>query len=114
MEWLLPSPPSHALLHTSTDKTAASHLGQPELSGIRVTGLELLPGLVSLGNDLLGLGGVEVLLVEAESVEGLVVGGLVPPEPLPDAILHGVGDVADVVVLLGEVVVGGDGDDLRS
>ena len=58
-----------------------------------------------LFDNLLGLSGVKVLLVEAEAVEGLVIGSLVPAEPLTDTILDGVGDVIDVFVLLGKGVV---------
>mmetsp|Transcript_16723 Transcript_16723/g.48018 ORF Transcript_16723/g.48018 Transcript_16723/m.48018 type:complete len:323 (-) Transcript_16723:7-975(-) len=90
----------------------SSALSQPKLSGFGVTSLELLPGLVGLGNDLLGLGGIEELLIETEAVEGLVVGGLVPAEPFPDTVLDGIGDVVNVVVLLGERVVDGNGNDL--
>ena len=64
---------------------------------------------------LLGLGGVECLLAVAEAVDRLVIGGLVPAEPLADARdgARVVGlDVVDVVDLVGELVVGVEGDDL--
>lgn len=58
----------------------------------------------------------ESLLSEAEGVEGLVVGGFVPPEPLPDAghvpgeqLLH----VRDVVQVLRQRVVHVDADNLK-
>jgi len=54
-----------------------------------------------LFDNLLGLSGVKVLLVEAEAVEGLVIGSLVPAEPLTDTILDGVGDVIDVTLSSG-------------
>ena len=57
----------------------------------------------------------QCLLSEAEGVEGLVVGGLVPPEPLPDA-GHVSGEkllnVPDVVQVLGQRVVHVDADHL--
>lgn len=58
---------------------------------------------------------VQRLLVEAEGVEGLVVRGLVPPEPLPNAgdvprenLLH----VRDVVQVLRQGVIHVDGNHL--
>lgn len=56
-------------------------------------------------------------LVEAETVKGLVIGGLVPPEPLADAgdvtrqVLLNVGDVVEV---FGQRVVHVDGNHLEA
>jgi hypothetical protein len=52
----------------------------PQFSCIGLSRSELLPGFMSLFNDLLGLGNIQELFVKSERVDGLVIGGLVPAE----------------------------------
>ena len=88
---------------------------EPELALVGLASHEVLPGVVGLLNDLQGHLLVQRLLVEAEGVDGLVVGGLVPAEPLADAADDARAlrlDVADVVQLGRELVVLADRDDL--
>mmetsp|Transcript_58851 Transcript_58851/g.127742 ORF Transcript_58851/g.127742 Transcript_58851/m.127742 type:complete len:285 (+) Transcript_58851:280-1134(+) len=88
---------------------------EPELALVGLAGHEALPGVVGLLNDLQGHLLVQRLLVEAEGIDGLVVGGLVPAEPLADAADDARAlrlDVADVVQLGRELVVLADRDDL--
>ena len=89
-----------------------SFLPGPKLSGLGLPAPQLLPRLVGLLDDLAGHFRVQPLLVESESVQRLIVRCLVPPEPFPDAVLDGRGYIVDVVVFLGEFVVGRDDDDL--
>merc|ERR1719502_340831 len=89
--------------------------GNPQLARLGLAFEEILVVLVGLGDHLLGLGRVESTLAVAKAVDGLVVGRLVPAEPLADA-RDGAGvellDVVDVVDGGGVLVLGVDGDDL--
>ena len=58
---------------------------EPELSLVGLAVLKVEVVLVGLLDDLNGGLLVESLFVEAEGVEGLVIRGLVPSEPLSDA-----------------------------
>ena len=87
-----------------------SDLVQPQL--FASIGLQFLPEFVGLGDNFLRFGGVLVLLVESERVDGLVIGGLVPPEPFSDTVLDGIRNVVDVVVFLGERIVDGNCQEL--
>ena len=98
--------------NNTAGRPAISLLPGPKLPGLGLPAPKLLPRLVGLLDDLAGHFRVQPLLVESESVQRLIVRCLVPPEPFPDAVPDGRGYIVDVVVFLGEFVVGRDDDDL--
>mmetsp|Transcript_24469 Transcript_24469/g.50376 ORF Transcript_24469/g.50376 Transcript_24469/m.50376 type:complete len:255 (+) Transcript_24469:389-1153(+) len=65
-----------------------------------------------LPNNLLRHLRIQPLLIEPKSIQGLIIRSLIPAEPLPNSVLHGRGNVVDIIVLLGQLVVGGNANDL--
>mmetsp|Transcript_13462 Transcript_13462/g.17009 ORF Transcript_13462/g.17009 Transcript_13462/m.17009 type:complete len:248 (-) Transcript_13462:258-1001(-) len=63
-------------------------------------------------NHLLTLCGTQKLFIKSKSIKRLVIWSLVPPEPLPNTILYGLGHIIDIIVLLGERIIDRDGKDL--
>mmetsp|Transcript_27018 Transcript_27018/g.46077 ORF Transcript_27018/g.46077 Transcript_27018/m.46077 type:complete len:267 (-) Transcript_27018:55-855(-) len=63
--------------------------------------------------DNLGSGlSIQPFLIKSKSIQWLLIGGLVPPEPFTNTILNSVGDIIDVIVFLSKFVICGNGNDL--
>mmetsp|Transcript_7880 Transcript_7880/g.11331 ORF Transcript_7880/g.11331 Transcript_7880/m.11331 type:complete len:293 (+) Transcript_7880:64-942(+) len=87
-------------------------VSQPKLSGISISGLELLPCLVGFFDNFSGGSGIEELLVESKSVKGLVIRGLVPTEPFPNTILNCIRNIIDITVFRGQRIIDSNGNNL--
>ena len=68
---------------------------------------------MGLLNNLIGGLDIQPLLIKSESVQRLIIRGLVPPEPLTDTILNGIRNIIDVIVFLSKIIISGNSNDLH-
>lgn len=103
---------SQSFLDKSIESLNASLLPNPKFLRISLTTPQLLPGFMSLLNNLRCLLGIQPFFIKAKSIQWLIIRCLVPPKPFSNPILDSSGDIGYIIVFLRKFIIGGNNYDL--
>jgi len=103
---------SQSFLDKSIESLYASLLPNPKFLRLSLTTPQLLPGFMSLLNNLRRLLGIQPFFIKAKSIQWLIIRCLVPPKPFSNPILDSSGDIGYIIVFLRKFIIGGNNYDL--